>query len=89
MQHGDLVVDAVLLAFQGFLGDALDGHQPLGPLLLGQDHLGEGSPETHTHTHTHTQSDPGPPLDLPLFTTGSLLRWAHFSVERLITAAPG
>ena len=48
MQDGDLVLDAVLLALQGFLRDALDGHQLLGPLLLGQDHLGESSPETQT-----------------------------------------
>lgn len=44
MQNGDLVLDVVLLALQGLLGDALDGHQPLGPLLLGQDYLREGPP---------------------------------------------
>ena len=48
MQDGNLVLDAVFLALQGFLRDALDGHQLLGPLLLGQDHLGESSPETQT-----------------------------------------
>ena len=34
VQDGNLVLDAVLLALQGFLGDALDGHQLLRPLLL-------------------------------------------------------
>lgn len=35
VQHGDLVLDVVLFSLQCFLRDALDGHQPLGPLLLG------------------------------------------------------
>lgn len=50
MQDCDLILDAILLALQRLLGDTLDGHQPLGPLLLGQDHLREGSPVTQTHT---------------------------------------
>ena len=34
VQDSNLILNVVLLALQGFLGDALDGHQPLGPLLL-------------------------------------------------------
>lgn len=50
VQDCDLVLDAVLFALQRLLGDALYGHQLLGPLLLGEDHLGERAPETQTHT---------------------------------------
>lgn len=57
VQDRDLILDAVLLALQCLLGDALDGHQPLSPLLLGQDHLREGSPVTKTHTRG-SRSDP-------------------------------
>lgn len=34
VQHRDLILNVVLFAFQGFFGDALDGHQPLGSLLF-------------------------------------------------------
>lgn len=35
VKHGNLILDVVLFAFQRFLRNALDSHQPLGPLLLG------------------------------------------------------
>lgn len=50
VQHCDLILDAVLLALQSLLRDALDGHQPLGPLLLSQVHLRESPPATQSNT---------------------------------------
>lgn len=43
-----LILNAVFFAFQRLLGDALDSHQSVRPLLLSQDHLWESSPETQT-----------------------------------------
>lgn len=43
-----LILNAVFFAFQRLLGDALDSHQSVRPLLLGQDHLWESSSETQT-----------------------------------------
>lgn len=34
VQHRYLILNVILFAFQGLLRDALDGHQPLGPLLF-------------------------------------------------------
>lgn len=42
----NFILNAVLLPFQGFLWDALDGHCPLGLLLLCQNDLRKCSPET-------------------------------------------